>query len=145
MADEKLDMDSGDLTFKLTAPATGEAGNLFIATSYTAGFSIGVKATDANGVPATSTVLVGLNRAPRLLGTDANTDTVIDESASTPLLLGTQADKDRGSALTAVTGVHAECTKISECLLSVFADDDDFTVTVTELPHFRGHIRSEAE
>ena len=133
VADEKLDMDSGDLTFKLMAPTTGEAGNLFIATSYTAGFSIVVKATDGNGVPATSTVTVGLNRAPRLLSADADSDTVIDASATTPLLLGTQVDKDRptAAALSAVAGVHADCPKISECLLAVFADDDDFTVTVT--------------
>ena len=133
VADEKLDMDSGDLTFKLMAPTTGEPGNLFIATSYTAGFSIVVKATDGNGVPATSTVTVGLNRAPRLLSADADSDTVIDASATTPLLLGTQVDKDRptAAALSAVAGVHADCPKISECLLAVFADDDDFTVTVT--------------
>ena len=129
VAEEKLDKDSGDLTFKLTAPASGEGDNLFDAGSYTAGFKITVKGTDSNGVSAESVVTIGLNRAPRLLGTDTNNDGVVDATATTALLLGTQA-VDRDTALAAVTGVHAECEKINECMLAVFDDDDDITVVV---------------
>ncbi len=130
VTEEAVDMSSGQLSFKLTAPASGVDTNLFAAESYTEGYRIMVKAMDANSVPATAMVVIGLNRAPQLKGTDANTDTVVDESVTTPLLLGSQA-ADRGTALTAVTGVHAECAKINECMLDVFQDDDKLTVTVT--------------
>jgi hypothetical protein len=130
VTDAKLDKTSGDLTFKLTAPANGVDSNLFLAEAYTEGYKIAVKATDANGVSVTNDVIIALNRAPRLFGADTNpADTVVDESVDTPLLLGTQA-ADRGTALAADVGVHAACMKINECLLAVFDDDDKITVTV---------------
>ena len=119
--EEELDKDSGDLTFKLVAPASGAPGNLFEADAYTQGFKITVMGTDSNGVTAESVVTVGLNRAPRLKGAD----TARDNS----FVLGTQA-ADRETPLTAAPGLNAECTKINECVLDVFEDDDDITITV---------------
>ena len=123
VTDAKVDKTTGDLTFKIVAPTQAGDDNLFAEeTAYTEGFRITVKATDtATDISATSDVIIRLNRAPQLAAATTGT-----------LLLGTQA-ADRGTELEAVVGTHADCTKINECELAVFTDDDDWTVTVASM------------
>ena len=123
VTDAKVDTTTGDLTFKIVAPDQGEGTNLFAAEAYTEGFRITVKATDtATDISATSDVIIGLNRAPQLATTNTGT-----------LLLGTQAADRDGDGLAAVLGTHEACTKINECKLDVFDDDDGYTVTVASM------------
>ena len=123
VTDAKVDKTTGDLTFKIVAPTNGVDDNLFKVGAYTDGFRITVKATDtATDISATSDVIIGLNRAPQLATDDTET-----------LLLGTQAADRDEDGLAAVLGTHEDCTKINECKLAVFIDDDDITVTVASM------------
>ena len=112
------------LEYTITVPDAGFAANNGDGTytadaAYTSPYTGMVTATDANGVSATATVSIMLNRAPTTPG-DTDDSGVVNGDA---LVLGTQA-KDRGTELAAVANFHKACAKINECELDAFTDDN---------------------
>ncbi len=103
---------------------------------YWYGFKATVRGTD-NGIEDEASVTIRLNRAPRLKGTDADMDGLLDESETSmgsgeaALTLGVQEIKHRNLRDTAdrrrgeVPGFHKECELINNCVLDIFTDDYD--------------------
>ncbi|MCY4481244.1 MAG: collagen-like protein [Spirochaetaceae bacterium] len=114
------EVSDGTLEYTLTMPTGGFPDE----TRYTTGYTGMVTATDANGVSANAAVNIRLNRAPTF--EDSDNDGIV---TTTPLLLGT-ADEDRGTALPAVPNFYRECKSINSCVLAVFSDDDELTISV---------------
>ena len=129
VVDAKIDHDTGMLVFKITV---GETSNT---AQYTVPVSGKIKATDTEAVSAEASVSILLNQMPQ--GAD-NTDV---------LVLGTMDDDRADPGLEAAPGRNMICTKINECVLDVFSDQDDFDVSVTGMTQagkaVSGLIRSE--
>ena len=128
--DGEINNDTGMLEYTLTI---SDSPSSWAANLYTIGFVDDVTVTDHLGVEATATVTIMLNKEPTF--DDGGTGVVNDGSGIT-LVLGTMAGKRKDAdgedgALGAVENVHMECAEINECVLDVFGDDGDITVTVT--------------
>ena len=146
----KAEVKGSMLEYTLTLPATGWDGdplsdtvdNTDVDRLYTDGFMATVRGTDSD-IAADAKVVIMLNRKPTLTGNDTNSDGVVDESINDQgaphLVLGIQDLKRRNSgntedlALAVRPGVHKACAKIHECVLDVFKDDGDITVTVVSM------------
>jgi hypothetical protein len=126
--DGEINNETGMLEYTLTIPSAGWDSEL-----YTTGFEGDVKAIDDDGVAATATVTIMLNRKPTFTDTDG--DGIVNDDAA--LVLGTmdgkRKDQDGDDTPSgAVANVNMACAEINECVLDlVFMDDGDITVTVT--------------
>ena len=125
--DGEINNETGMLEYTLTKTAAEWPGSL-----YMIGFVGDVKAIDDDGVAATATVTIMLNRKPTF--TDGDSDGIVNDSA---LVLGTMDGKRKNqdgddTPSGAVANVNMACAEINECVLDlVFMDDGDITVTVT--------------
>jgi hypothetical protein len=127
----EIDDETNLLTIKLVAATT------FSDDDYTTGYTIALKAVDANSESAVSSVTIKPNRAPVLATGVAQTDgnlTGDNESYVIGTMPG-EIDTDTGTDdnQPRVDGA-ASCTMFNMCELTLFSDDGDSKFDVSTLP-----------
>ncbi len=132
----EIDDDTGMLKLKLTATLTN-----YDAADYMTGFTIGLSAEDANKESATSSLTIKPNQAPQNVSNVQDTEGVLsgDNESYT---IGTQEGEidtdDSADDNQPRTDGAASCATFNSCVVTIFTDQDDFTLSVVADPS--GHL-----